>query len=297
LKDTAKAHIALMGANLLFGLNYVIAKGIMPDFMSPKAIILLRVLVTMIVFNIIHLLFIKEKVKRKDLWRFAILGLFGVFINQFLFFEGLNLSTPINSSLIVTTGPIMAFIFSYIILKERISSSKLIGIILGTSGASMLILLAGKLSLSSDTLLGNLLVFINISSYSLYLVLLKSFKFKYRPLTIIKWVFNFGFVFMIPFCFDSLIQTNFELIPANIWLSISFVVIGATIFAYLLNIFALKTLSPMVTSSYMYTQPAIAGITSIIFLHEELTIIKVIAAILIFSGVYFVSIKKSKSIS
>ena len=286
-----------MGANLLFGFNYVIAKGIMPDFMSPKAIILLRVLITMIVFNLIHILFIKEKVKRRDLWRFAILGLFGVFINQFLFFEGLNLSTPINSSLIVTTGPIMAFIFSYIILKERISSNKLIGIILGTSGASMLILLAGRLSLSSDTLLGNLLVFINISSYSLYLVLLKSFKFKYRPLTIIRWVFNFGLVFMIPFCFDSLIQTNFELIPTNIWLSISFVVIGATIFAYLLNIYALKTLSPMVTSSYMYTQPAIAGITSIIFLHEELTIIKVIAAILIFSGVYFVSIKKSRSIS
>ncbi len=285
-----------MGANLLFGLNYVIAKGIMPDFMSPKSIILIRVLVSMIVFNLIHLLLVKEKVKTKDLWRFALLGLFGVFINQFLFFEGLNLSTPINSSLIVTSGPIMAFVFSYLILKERISSNKLIGIILGTSGASILILLGGKLSLASDTLIGNLLVFINISSYSLYLVLLKSYKFKYRPLTIIKWVFNFGFLFMIPFCFDSLIQTNFEIIPTNIWLSISFVVIGATIFAYLLNIFALKTLSPMVTSSYMYTQPAIAGIASIIYLHEQLTTIKIIAAILIFTGVYFVSIKKNKTL-
>lgn len=291
-----RAHTALIGANVLYGLNYVIAKGIMPDFMSPRAIIFLRVLGAMVIFNLIHFLFVKEKVERQDLFKMAICAMFGVAINQILFFEGLNLTTPINASLIITTGPITVLIFSLIILKESINLNRIIGIGLGTVGASILILLGGPLDLASDTLIGNLLVFINISSYGLYLVLIKPFMVKYKPITIIKWVFNFGFVFITPFCLIPALSTDFSVIPNGIWLSIIYVMLGPTIFAYLFNVYALRHVSPVVNSSYIYSQPAIAAVTSYFVMHEQLTIVKLISAAMIFMGVYFVSIRKQKSI-
>lgn len=294
--NQVKSHIALIGANLLYGLNYVIAKGIMPDFMSPRGIIFVRASLAFLVFNLIQILFVKEKIDRKDLLRFAALGLFGVAINQILFFEGLNLTTPINASIIITAGPIMVLVFSFFLLKEKINLTKLIGIILGTMGASILILVGGKFSLSSDTLIGNLLVFINISSYALFLVLAKPLMAKYKPLTVIRWVFNFGFLVVTPFCIQPFFQTNFGMIPTNIWLSIGFVALGPTILAYLLNMYALKFVSPIVNSSYIYSQPAIAALMSSIYLHEQITIVKVTAAALIFLGLYFVSIRKTKKV-
>lgn len=264
--------------------------------MSPRALIFVRVLGAFIVFNLIHFLFVKEKIERKDLIRFMACGLFGIAINQILFFEGLNLTTPINASLIITSAPISVLIFSIFLLKEKVNFNKVTGIILGSAGAFLLILMSGKLSLSSSTFVGNILIFVNISSYALYLVLAKPIMKKYHPLTVMKWVFNFGFLFVIPICFQQFQQTNFEAIPLNIWFSIAYVTIGVTILAYLLNVYSLQYVSPMVNSSYIYTQPAIAAITSYFILDEQLTIIKIASAIMIFLGVYFVSIRKTKTI-
>lgn len=297
MNNNLKAHLALIIANILYGLNYVIAKGIMPDFMSPRAIIFLRALGAIIVFNLIHKLFVKEKIERKDLLRLMACGLFGVAINQVLFFEGLNLTTPINASLIITTAPISVMVFSLIMLKEKINLNKIIGIGLGTTGAIILILMSGQLTIASDTFIGNILVFINISSYAFYLVLVKPIMIKYKPLTVMKWVFNFGFIFIFPFCFQQVLNVDFAVIPTNIWFSIAFVIIGVTILAYLLNVYALKSVSPVVNSSYIYSQPAIAAITAIIYLNEQLTLVKIIAATLIFIGLYFVNIRKEKRIS
>lgn len=289
-----KAHIALFSANFIYGLNYVIAKDVMPDFMAPRAIIFLRVLVAMVVFNIIHALFVKEKIERKDLLRLMACGLFGTTINQILFFEGLNLTTPINASLIVTACPIMVLLFSYFILKETINTTKIIGIFLGTGGAGMLILLGGSLLLTSSTFIGNLLIFIDILSYGLYLVIAKSIMKKYHPLTAMKWIFTFGFIFIFPFCIQKVLNTNFEIIPLNIWFSVIYIVFGVTILAYFLNIYALKFVSPVVNSYYMYTQPFIAALISIIYLHEQLTPLKIATGIMIFTGVYFVSVRKTR---
>jgi drug/metabolite transporter (DMT)-like permease len=272
----------------------VIAKGVMPDFMSPRGIIFLRVLGAVIVFNLIHFFFVKEKAERKDLIRMAVCAMFGVAINQILFFEGLNLTTPINASIIMTTGPIMVLVFSYLALKERVSLTKFFGIILGTSGASILILLGESLNLASETFIGNLLVFINCASYSLYLVLAKPIMVKYNPITVMKWVFNFGFIYITPFCVMPLCNTNFELIPTEIWLSILYIIFGTTIMAYLLINYSMQKVSPIVSSSYIYTQPFIASIVAVFYMKEILTMIEIFAALLIFMGVYFVSIKRSK---
>jgi len=288
--------LALIGANVIFGLNYIIAKGIMPHYLDPRSIILLRVTIAVIFFWLFHRAFVKEKVEKRDLIKLSVCGLFGIAINQIFFFEGLNLSTPINSSIIVTSIPILVLIFSYLLLKVNITLYKIIGIACGTTGALVIILLQGSISFKSDTFTGNLFIIINSISYALYMVLLKPLLLKYKAITVIKWAFSFGLIFIIPFCIKPAISADWQSIPVNIWFSISFVVIGTTILTYLLNIYSLKYVNPIVTVSYIYLQPFIATVVALLLGKDTLTIQEVISAILIFSGVYFISIRKKKDI-
>lgn len=289
MNQNIKAHLALLTANTIYGLNYVIAKGIMPDYMMPKAIIFLRVIVTVLVFGILHFILPSKKVEKRDLFKLALCAVFGVAINQILFFEGLNLSTPINASIIITVIPVLILIFSHYILKEKITAIKVFGIILGATGAIIVILSAGKGDFKSGTMLGNLLIFVNATSWALYLVLIKPLMEKYDSITVMKWVFFFGFFIIFPFTFNSFTKTSFITIPFNIWMSVSFVVFAATIIAYFLNNYSLKSVSPSVNGIYIYLQPLIASVVAILFGKDELTLLKTIAAVLIMAGVYFVT--------
>lgn len=261
----------------------------MPDYLMPKAIIFLRVSVTVLVFGILHFIFPSEKVEKRDLFKLALCAVFGVAVNQILFFEGLNLSTPINASIIITVIPVLILIFSHHILKEKITTIKVLGIILGAAGALLVILSAGSGDFKSSTMLGNFLIFINAFSWALYLVLIKPLMEKYDSMTIMKWVFFFGLILIFPFTFTSFTDSSFITIPFKIWMSILFVVFGATIIAYFLNNYSLKTVSASVNGIYIYLQPLIASIVAILFGKDELTVIKTIAALLIMAGVYFVT--------
>lgn len=287
-----KTHLALLGANVIYGLNYVIAKGIMPDYLLPKAIIFIRVSVTVIMFGIIHFLVPKEKVEKRDLFKLALCALFGVALNQLLFFEGLNLSTPINASIIITIIPVLILVFAHFILKDKITLIKVAGIVLGAAGALIVILSAGKSDFRSSTMLGNLFILINAASWSFYLVLIKPLMERYNNFTVMKWVFFFGLIIITPFTLPAFLSSSLTTIPFNIWLSIAFVVFGATIIAYFLNNYSLKTISPSINGIYIYLQPLIASVVSIIYGKDQLDIYKVIAAILIMSGVFLVTRRK-----
>ncbi|MCF6342464.1 MAG: DMT family transporter [Bacteroidales bacterium] len=287
------AHLAVIGANVIYGLNYVIAKGIMPDYLQPRVIILFRVLGAMIIFQFVSLLFPKEKVHRKDMWRLALCAVFGIAVNQIMFFEGLNLTTPINASIIMVGTPILVLVFSHFLIDERMSTNKIIGIFLGGLGASWLILRGGNFSLSSGTFVGNLLIVINASSYALFLVLVKPLMTKYSPVTIMKWLFTFGFFFILPFSVQLTIDSNFAFIPFKIWMSVAYVILFTTVLAYFLNNFSLKNISPTMNSSYIYLQPFLASLVALTLGKDRLTWTEVIAALFIFTGVYFVSRKPS----
>mgnify|MGYP001815875240 FL=1 len=297
MKKLIGAHLAVIGANVIFGNNYVVAKGIMPDYLLPRPIIFLRVAGAAIIFWLVSLFFPREKVEKKDMIRLAICAVFGVALNQILFFEGLNLTTPINASIIMVTIPIMILVFAHFIIGDKINMNKLIGILFGFIGAVYLILQGGSISIGSNTILGNLLTFLNASSYALFLVLVKPLLNKYSALTVMKWVFTFGFIYILPFTWNLLLDSDFNEIPANIWLSIAYVVFFTTVLAYFLNNFSLKTITPTMNSAYIYAQPLIATIISILAIKDRLTYVEVIAAILIFTGVYFVNFKKGKILS
>lgn len=290
-----KAHISLLIANLIYALNFTIAKDVMPNFILPSAFILLRVMGALFLFSFSYFIFFFQKIELKDILRFAICGLFGVAINQLFFFEGLNLTTPINAAIVMTTNPILVMLLSFIIVKEAISFRKILGITLGFIGASTLILSDGAIDLSSNNSTGNLFVFINATSYGLYLVIVKPLLNKYHPLTVLFYVFAFGLLFVLPFGFDDLTNVKWRTIPVNIYLEIIFVVVCTTFIAYLLNSSALKTLTASTVSIYIYLQPILASLFAIFLCADFLDEKKIIASVLIFSGVYLVSIRPSES--
>jgi drug/metabolite transporter (DMT)-like permease len=290
------SHIAILGANLIYGVNYNIAKPIMPDYALPLGLVFFRVAGALSLFWLLGY-FVKEKVEKKDIFRLAICGVFGVAFNQLLFISGLNFTTPIDASIIMVSNPIQVLIAASILIKERITVSKIVGIAMGATGAVLIITQGGAFSLSGNHFLGNLMIFLNTSSYAVYLVLVKPLMTKYHPLTVIKWVFLFGAFVVLPVGFKQATAIQWTTIPASILWSIVFVVLATTVLAYLLNIFAMKHVSPTTVSIYIYSQPLIASMVSMAIGQDSLTPLKITAGMLIFIGVYFVSVFKPKRIS
>lgn len=292
-----KAHIALFMVNALYGANHVIAKGLMPNYIRPNAFIFLRVLGATTIFWIIRLLFLRERVERKDLLRMAVCGIFGVAVNQLFFFNGLNLSSSINSGIIMTLNPIIVVILSFFILRERITSWRSVGILIGTTGAILLTISSG--SLKSHAFLGDMFLFINATSYALYLVLVKPLMAKYKPFTVITFVFTFGLVYVsiFPPTISELITTDFQSFTSAVILKVAFVIIGVTFFTYLLTVYGLRHLSPSVTSAYIYLQPILViAFTYLLFylnITEDysgsITWDKLVYMGIIFLGVYITS--------
>ena len=290
-------HIALFAVNLIYALNYSIAKDVMPDYIGPSGFILLRVIGGSFLFFLTYIFFIKEKVNSSDIVRLIFCGLFGVAINQLFFFEGLNLTTPINAAIIMTVSPILVIVFSAIIIKEKITIRKIFGIFLGLIGAATLILKSGAISLDNDYFIGNFLVFVNATSYSIYLVIVKGLMTKYNPITVMFYVFSFGLIFVFPFGISELSNVSLEIFTLEIFLKVGFVVICTTFLAYLFNAFALKSLNPSVVSIYIYLQPVLATVIAIILKSDSLDLIKIISSVFIFSAVFLVSMPSKKSIT
>ncbi len=289
MSSRLKAHLALIGANIIYGLNYSIAKVSLPDYIAPYGYIFLRVATAGLIYFLLSRLFIRERVARSDFPRLILCGIFGVAINQTMFFKGLSITTEINAALIMITTPVLVMFLSHFILKESITARKLAGIITGSAGAGFLILFGKDFEPGSDTLLGDLFIFINAFSYGLYLVLVKPLMRKYHPLTIIMWVFLFGFLFTGPNGYKQLTEVDWSSFTWGIWLSVLYVLLATTVLAYLLNVYALSRVNPSVVSVYIYSQPLIATLVSSSIGNDHLTATKLLAGMLIFAGVYLVS--------
>ena len=290
MNKVIQAHLALLIVNIIYSANYSIAKEVMPAYVQPFAFVVMRVGGALVLFWMVSSLYIKEKVDRKDLPRIALLAICGVAVNQLLFLKGLSLTSPINASIIMVSNPIVVLLIAAMVLKEKISFSKIAGITLGIAGALLLLLFNKTFSFGSETISGDIMVLINSMSWAFYIILVKPLLQKYNTFTIVKWTFLFGFFYVLPFGFNEFKQVEWSTLPSNILWDILFVVVATTFFAYVLNTYALRALSPSAVSIYIYLQPLLATLIAIYYYHnDELDMRKIISGVLIIIGVYLVS--------
>ncbi len=291
------AHLSLLAANIFYGLNYSIAKAVMPDHIKPFALVSLRSISAASLFWMTSLFIPKEPVNRKDLLYLFGCSFFGVVINQTLFLVGLDMTTPINSSIILSTNPIFAFVFAALILRERITFLKGTGLAIGLSGVLLLILQNGTPDLGSSTFLGNVYTLVNTISWAFYTVVIKRMLEKYHPVTVMKWTFLFGMLTNIPVGYHQWSTMDWSSIPVKAWLEIGFVIVFATYLGYLLITFGLRRLSPTIVSTYTYMQPIIAAYLATLMGQDHIDVVMIVATLLIFSGVFVVSIQRKSKLS
>lgn len=290
MNNRKAALFAAFFATIIYGLNYTIAKDVMPNFVKPNGFILLRVLGALILFWIAGFFVKKEKIDPKDFITIFFAGLFGAGLNMLTFFKGLNLTTPINASVITVMVPIIVFIISVIFLKEKLIKHRIVGVLVGLTGAIVLIVYGHQSAVNApDIVTGNIFVFFNAIFYSLYLIIVKKLIGKYNPLTFVKWIYLCGFIIVFPFGFFDFIEIDWIAMPTNIWYSILFVVIGTTFLTYILNLFALTKLKPTTVSAFVYLQPVVATAFALLMKKDMLDVVKIIAVVFIFIGVYLVS--------
>ena len=284
------AILAVFTVQVLYGLNFTFAKVLMNDNIVPAfALVILRVVGATVLFWAISLFLPQEKIDKKDFLKFFVAAIFGVTVNMLLFLKGLELTTPISASVIITTTPIIILILSSFFLNEKVTKLKIIGVLLGFTGGILLTLLGTSDRVGDNLPLGNLLIFINVIAYSIYIILIKKLTSKYHPFTFIKWLFLFGSFMVIPFGYSELMTVEWSSFTPEAWFAVFFVVVCATFGTYLLNPLALRQLKASTIGIFIYLQPVFAGIFAIIMGSDSIEFVKILAMLLIFTGVYLVS--------
>jgi drug/metabolite transporter (DMT)-like permease len=268
----------------------------MPIYIGSSGFIMLRLLGATLIFWLISLFTPNEKIEKKDFLKILIASILGMCVNMLAFFRGLELSTPINSGIIITLSPVLVLILSYFFLKEKVTVKKIIGILIGFSGAVFLILNSSKTGINAPNIpLGNSFFLLNASAYAGYLIVIKPLTSKYNIFTLMKWLFLIGLVLSTPITFNQFVEVNWTELP---WFAIwrmAYVVIGTTFLTYLFNIYALKTLSPTTVGSFIYLQPIITIGFALITGNDVLDTTKLFSCLLVFIGIYLVSIRNKNN--
>ena len=286
------ALVAATLVSIIYGVTFTIAKDVMPKFIDAFGFIVLRVGGSVVLFWIISFFGPKEKIAKEDFPRIIAAAFFGVALNMLTFFKGLSYTSPIMGAVLMVTTPMIVLTLSAFLMKERIENQKVFGIFLGLAGTVVLILYGKSMVNATNATLGNILVFVNAVSYAFYLIIVKKLMDKYNAFTFVKWIYTFGFLMVLPFGWNEFMAVDFSNLPVDIVYKIVFVVVFSTFLTYLLNLISMRELKPTTVAVFIYLQPLFATIFAISLNKDNLTLIKLFSAVLIFVGVYLVTQKK-----
>ncbi|MEO7523564.1 MAG: DMT family transporter [Ferruginibacter sp.] len=297
MQNKTKAHLALLATNIFFAINFTAVKYLINlKLVKPFGLNLIRVAVTTLLLWVIFL-FKKQRtvIARKDISRFILCALTGIAINQLLFIKGLSLTYSIHASLLMLTTPILITIIAAFVLKERLTNFKIAGLAMGISGAAILISARENSGNAPDVLWGDILVIINAASYTVYFILVKPLMTSYNPITVIRMIFTIGLFMILPFCLQEFSEIPWQSYDVRNLSILALIVLGGTFCAYLFNVYGIKILGASKAGAYIYSQPFFAAAIAMIFLKEELSWYKIIAAVFILTGVYLATKSKNNA--
>lgn len=292
----AKGHLAMLGANVMWGLMSPVAKTVLAlGVVSPLLMVDFRVAGAALLFWITSLFLPREHVPASDILRLFGAGMLGVLLNQGCFILGVSLTSPGEASLVTTTMPMWVMLLAWLILHEPITLKKAGGIVLGAAGAIILITGNTAAAPGANPALGDVIVLCAQLSYALYLTLYRNFIRKYSLVTLMKWMFLSATVVAIPVSIPTLTATRWTALTPTEWGGIAYVVVFATFLAYVCIMIGQKRLRPTLVGMYNYVQPVVATVTGICLGLDTFTPVKAAAIALIFTGVYLVTLSKAKA--
>ena len=296
MSPNSKAHIGLFATNLFFAINISAIKYLTSkNLAGPYGLNIIRLGVSVLLFW--FLFFIskeKNKISKKDTVRFLLCAFTALALNQMLFMKGVSFTYSIHASLLLLVTPILITFIAAWVLKERLTTLKIVGLILGIGGACVLILSGKSTGKGNNFLLGDLLVIMSTVAYTIYFILVKPLMKKYSAMDVMRITFTMGFIMILPLGWNEFSIIKWSELHLFEYLLLFLIVVPGTFLAYLFNVYGIKILSASTAGTYIYSQPVFAVIIATLFLKEDLELYKIIAGLLIFCGVYLAN-KNSKS--
>lgn len=292
-----KGHFSMLGANVMWGMMAPVAKMVMAGgLVAPLLMTDFRIFGAAILFWLTSLLLPREHVPLPDILRLAGAGMLGIVFNQGCYVFGVGYTYPSEASIITTTMPIWVMILAALFLGEPITWKKVGGIVLGGCGAVLLVMGGHGSSAEmnvTNPVLGDILVLTAQLSYALYLTLYKNFIKKYSLVTLMKWMFTFASLAILPFSLPTIIATRWASITMAEAAGVAYVVLGGTFIAYIFVMIGQKALRPTLVGMYNYVQPIVATSIGIWMGLDVMTPVKGLAVAMIFSGVLLVNLSKA----
>jgi len=291
LNKRTKAHIGLLATNLFFAINLSAVKYLTGNKLAgPYGINVIRIGVCVILFWLLFFLApVREKINKKDIPRFLWCALTALAINQMLFMKGLSYTSAVHVALLFLITPILITFIAAWVLKEKVTALKIVGLLLGCTGAILLISSQENSAKGNNILLGDLLVIGSALAYTFYFITVKPLMQTYDTMSVMRWIFTFGLIMILPFGWNEFARIAWQRYEFTDYLLMFLIVVPGTFLAYVFNVYGIKILGASIAGAYIYLQPILAVILASIFLKEELEPYKIIAAVLIFGGVYLVN--------
>lgn len=296
--ENLKAHGAMLLAMVLFGLMATFSKDVLANGgITGPQLVAFRICGAAILFWLGSIIVPQQRVERRDLLKIVGASFFGFVMAQGGYIVGLSLTSPINATIELTTMPIFTLILSSIILNERITPRRALGIALGFTGAVLLITRTTSGASGHPTdFRGDILILISQVGYAFYLTYFSGVIRKYDAFTFNKWTFTFASIMIMPFVAPHIAQIDWPAMSARTATEIIYIVAAATFFTFLLVVWAQRRLMPTTVSSYNYVQPFVAVVASVAMGLAVFQWMHAVAAALIFTGVWLViNSKNSKS--
>lgn len=295
MKDVYKGHLAMLTASVLWGLMAPISKVVLnAGVLSSFALTDFRIFGAAVVFWIASAFAPKEKVTPGDMLQLFFAALLAIVFNQGSYIVGVGLTSPIDASVITTSTPILTMIISALYLKEPITGKKVIGVMLGAAGALLLIMSGQQQGGAAGNVWGDLLCLSAQLCFSMYIVFYKGLISRYSPITIMKWMFTYASICMVPFSYSIMSGVQWSNIGWDVIGGVAYIVLCGTFITYLILPVGQRNLRPTVAVMYNYVQPIVASTATLLWGIGEFTFLKVIAIMLVFVGVFVVTQSKSR---
>lgn len=295
-KFKLEGHVAVLSANVIFGLGVPVTKLLLDSWVTPMGYIATRSFFAALIFWLIAFFLPKEHVEKKDLLIILLGGVMGFVVSQTLTAWALSLTSPVYFSLVAALTPVGVMLMAALFIGEKISGLKIAGVILGIVGGLLMLIKVQSLGSGSNDLLGITLAILSVLTWAVYLIITRKVSQKYTPVTQMKWVFLISAIITVPW---ACLSTGHSVLYSSsvAWQGVAemtFIVLFATVLGYFLIPFAMKYIGATTVSVYTNIQPVVASVVAIIIGQDILTWDKPVAGVLVLLSAYIVTVATTK---
>jgi len=288
-------HIVLFLVSLFYGILFSWAGEIMPKYLNAEALVWMRIAFATAAFHLIGLMGKTIKIDwKKHGLELAICGFFGTSANMYLFFKGLQSTFPINAAVLMLATPLFVALFDHLRLKIKPNIGFSLALLIA-AWACYKLLTESLHTFTTETLTGDLLVFINAIFYAIYLVRIKKLTAIYPPITLNRWTFSFGLLFMSPLGIYAVAQSDFTQIPEPIWGKIIYILVVMRFLVYHMNAYAVKIAGPTLTGIYIYLQPLLATLIAFVLQTDSVSAMKIFWILLVLAATFYATRNSPKA--